>query len=93
MTEWQKYTKSRRIRKHTSDFYVIVPDVTEDSHPLFCLVCDRIMRTKLDDEAHEKFKCCDSCATYWAYPNKSEWLNGWRPSSEEVKNKYEVLHT
>lgn len=93
MIEWKKYLKDRKIYKHPDDFYVIVPENLKMGQPLFCPVCSRIMRSKLDEESYEKFTCCDTCATYWAYPNKDRWNEGWRPSSEEVLNKYEVLHT
>jgi hypothetical protein len=87
MIEWKNYLGNRLICKK-EDFYVIIPNDGQNSMPLFCNVCDSIMRSKLDEESYEKFECCDSCATYWAYPRKDDWKSGWRPTPEEIKNKY-----
>lgn len=93
MSEWKSYLNDRVIFEHSSGFYVIKPKDFRKGRPIFCPLCEVIMRTKLDEEAYSKFECCDSCATYWAYPNKDRWNKGWRPSSEEVLNKYKVSHT
>lgn len=93
MKEWKEYTKDRVICLHPDDFYIIVPKERQKKHPIFCPVCDHIMRTGLDEISFKKFECCDSCATFWAYPNKEKWLTGWRPSPDEVSNKYNIRHT
>jgi hypothetical protein len=90
MTEWKNYTKDRLIFCHPEGFFVIKPSVMQEKQPLFCPLCDGIMRSSFDESSYEKFKCCDSCATFWAYPNKAKWLEGWRPSPEEVQNKYKI---
>lgn len=90
MTDWKNYPGNRLICKGDK-FSIIIPADRDDAMPLFCCICDSIMRTSLDEEAYEKFNCCDSCATYWAYPRKDEWKSGWRPSEEEIKNKYMIV--
>ncbi len=92
MITWKDYLGNRLISER-DNFFVIIPAEKGDSMPLFCDVCEAIMRTEMDEESYEKFKCCDSCATYWAYPHKEKWMNGWRPSSVEVLNKYKIDHT
>jgi hypothetical protein len=91
--EWKCYLNNRMISEHPSGFYVIKPADKEKSKPIFCPVCDFIMVGELDKSSYEKFECCDSCATIWAYPNKEKWNNGWRPSIDEVTNKYNIRHT
>lgn len=91
--EWKSYSGNRMIAEHPSGFYVIRPSNKENSKPIFCPVCDYIMVGELDRDSYKEFECCDSCATFWAYPNKTKWKEGWRPSSEEVMNKYKVRHT
>lgn len=93
MMEWKTYTKDRLIAEHPSGFYIIKPKEKSPSKPIFCPLCDSIMVGEFDVDAYKKFECCDSCATVWAYPNKEKWKEGWRPSSEEVVNKYKVSHT
>lgn len=90
MREWKKYTKDRYICQHSDGFYIIIPESIQERHPLFCPVCDTIMRSQLDEVSYKNFNCCDSCATFWAYPNKSKWIEGWRPTPEEVQNKYNL---
>lgn len=93
MINWKPYMKDRLIAEHPRGFYVIKPAEVNDSQPLFCPLCESIMRSEMDDDAYKKFTCCDSCATTWAYRNKEKWKEGWRPSSEEIANKYKVSHT
>ncbi len=90
--DWKHYTKSRLIAKHPSGFYVIKPEDYDPGDPIFCPLCERIMNASFDEEAYKKFQCCDTCASFWAHPNKDKWLQGWRPTSEEVVNKYKVNH-
>jgi hypothetical protein len=93
MMKWRPYLNNRIIAEHPSGFYVIKSTEPSEGRPIFCPLCDSIMRTDLDEDAYKKFECCDSCATNWAYPNKEKWKDGWRPSSDEVSNKYNVRHT
>ena len=90
---WKNYTQNRLISEHPSGFYVIKPAEENDTQPLFCPLCESIMRSAMDDDAYKKFTCCDSCATIWAYSNRDKWKDGWRPTSDEVVNKYKVCHT
>jgi len=93
MREWKKYTRDRLILEHPEGFYVIKPECSRESHPLFCPLCNAIMRSNSDVSSYSKFKCCDSCSTFWAYPNKVKWEQGWRPSPEDVMNKYKDRDT
>ena len=92
MSEWKNYIKNREIFHHPDGFYVIRPAELQEKQPLFCPLCDGIMRSNFDEDSFEKFGCCDSCATTWAYPNRKKWLDGWRPSPEEIENKYKIGH-
>jgi len=89
---WKPYIGNRLIADHPSGFKVIRPVDLEETQPLFCELCESIMRSAMDEDAFKKFKCCDSCATFWAYPNKDKWNDGWRPSPEEIENKYKNHH-
>jgi len=91
--EWKPYMKDRIIAEHHNGFYVIRPVEEDESQPLFCPLCESIMRSTMDEDSYKKFTCCDSCATTWAYPNREKWKEGWRPTSEEVVNKYKISHT
>jgi hypothetical protein len=91
--EWKPYTRDRLIAKHDAGFYLIKPADCKDGQPLFCPTCEHLMLTSFDEEVYQKFGCCDRCANDWAYPNKEKWMSGWRPTSEEVLNKYKLDHT
>lgn len=87
--EWSNYPGNRLIFHHPSGFSIIKPsELLADQQPLFCPICDGIMNSNYDDDSFVQFKCCDNCASYWAYPNKEKWKEGWRPSVEEVRDKY-----
>ena len=91
--EWKKYTNGRIIAQHPAGFYCIKPENHKKGRPLFCPICEKVMGTSFDEDAYDKFECCDSCASKWAYPNKDMWMKGWRPTAEEVMNKYKIDHT
>lgn len=91
MEDWKEYPGDRLIKQHESGFFVIKPREPHAGQPLFCPLCDALMNGIYDTDAWEKFQCCDSCASRWAYQNKEEWQKGWRPSAEQIKNKSEKL--
>ena len=85
--EWKPYLNDRLIAKHPSGFHVIRPvDSSESVQPIFCPHCEHIMRSEYDDDAYNKFNCCDSCAASWVYPNLEKWKSGWRPTAEQIRN-------
>ena len=81
--EWKDYPGDRLIAKHEKGFYVIKPRNYVNSSPIFCPVCESIMKTQYDEEAYTKFQCCESCSNKWVYPDMSRWMSGWRPNSDE----------
>lgn len=86
--EWKDYAGDRLIAQHPDGFYVIRPkSLSCEGKPVFCPQCDLIMKTSYDDDAYDKFGCCDSCASNWVYPNLDKWKSGWRPSPTELSNK------
>ena len=92
MEDWKEYPGDRLIKKHDAGFYVIKPKECDlDRQPIFCPLCESIMNGVYAPDAWKKFKCCDSCAGTWAYPNKEQWEKGWRPTAEQIKNKSEKL--
>jgi hypothetical protein len=86
MLEWKPYLNERLIAQHPAGFSVIRPIEASEAQPLFCPMCESIMRSSYDDEAYKKFSCCDECSNTWVYPNLSRWNEGWRPSDEEIQN-------
>jgi len=86
--EWKPYIGDRLIQKR-EDFYVIKPaDDQRVIIPLFCPVCDYVMRSKDDEKSFREFSCCECCETNWARPNREAWNEGWRPSHQEIYNKF-----
>lgn len=87
--EWKEYLGNRLIAEHPAGFLVIKQKELPEVDPVFCPLCEAIMSSTYDDEAYHRFKCCDSCASAWAYPDLDRWSTGWRPSREEVMHKCE----
>ena len=85
MSDWEPYFGDRKI-KRCEGYVVIVPDVEKyEKIPLFCDVCEIRLASKEDEDSYKKFECCSVCADTWAYSKKEDWLNGWRPSREQVE--------
>lgn len=71
---------------------MIVPEsYSEDAKrmSLFCDVCGIRFRSREDEATYKEFGCCVPCADTWAYSHRDEWMNGWRPSSGQVKSSIE----
>ncbi len=84
--EWKQYTQNRLIAKNKSGFFVIIPSEMSKGTPIFCPVCSFIMSSHYDEKTYEEYSCCDACSSEWARRNKSKWLDGWRPTEEEIKS-------
>ena len=88
MNDWKKYPDNRLIMEHPAGFFIIKPEELDRGQPLACPVCDAFMTSFYDDESYQKFECCDRCSSAWARPRQEQWKAGWRPSREEVLNKF-----
>ena len=87
MNKWEIYPKNRKIQ-HKEDYILIVPfgySECIEEMPLFCEVCEFRYILKQDEESYKLFRCCSSCADNWAYSNKQKWVEGWRPTEEQIK--------
>lgn len=82
------YINNRWIETHPAGFVIITPDKTTDTIPISCPVCQVLMRNKDDEISWEHFQCCHMCKLDWAESRKNEWLGGWRPSSEQIQEKF-----
>ena len=80
--EWKPYFHDRLIKRHSSNFFIIVPKDAEPGIPLACPVCEVLMRSRDDEIAWVDFKCCHKCSLAWASPRRKEWNEGWRPEPE-----------
>lgn len=82
---WKSYPGDRLIAEHDSGFYIIKPSSQTAASPLFCELCKSLMISQYDEASHQKFNCCDKCASTWAYKNAEKWASGWRPSLDEIE--------
>lgn len=84
---WKPYLNNRLIKNVDDQFYVIVPEEIESIVPLYCPICERLLRTQDDENSYLEYECCNFCALNFAHARKNEWKNGWRPTKEEVKER------
>lgn len=85
--EWSSYPGDRKAFE-LEDHVVIVPkdfDLSKIGMGIFCDVCELSFSSPEDNKEYKKFGCCSSCANTWAYSYREKWMDGWRPSSEQVK--------
>lgn len=79
---WEDYFNDRLICKKES-FCIVKPNDCNVT-PISCPLCTFLYKTKDDQDSHDKFSCCDKCATTWAYSNREKWDNGWRPDEKTI---------
>ncbi len=87
---WKPFSRDRLINADTRGFTVIRPVEKPDPVPLFCPICDLMMRTNEDTQKWREHKCCSKCSMKWAEPDRERWASGWRPTHEEVKADVEL---
>lgn len=85
---WRDLGSYRLIGDHPSGFVIVRPKDDKSPTPFDCPVCTRRMRLQVDIDMFVEHKCCDSCAIRWAIPRNKEWLEGWRPTHEELDRAY-----
>lgn len=81
----RSYFSDRTITDESQGFSIVKPAHLEPIVPLACPVCKCLLTTSDDEAAWHHFECCDWCANTWAYPRQSEWNEGYRPTSNDVK--------
>lgn len=65
-------------------YVVITPVEFVPPAPLSCELCDHVMRSRDDEASYREFGCCDRCARLWAHPRRKLWVDGWRPSRDQI---------
>jgi ribosome modulation factor len=61
---------------------------------LTCSICECLIIDEIDDISISRSTCCFDCETEIVDPNRIKWLDGWRPSVDEIKaTKLKRLHS
>lgn len=84
---WSTYPGGRKSVEF-EDRIVIVPAGFDGSNAgmgIFCNVCNLSFTSPEDSEEYKRFGCCSPCANTWAYSHKEIWMDGWRPTAEQIK--------
>lgn len=71
------------IRTVSDRIVVVVPDDHVVITP-WCELCGFVLSSSEDEAAVLEFGCCNICAMRWAHPDRNRWINGWRPSREQL---------
>ena len=69
---------------------IIFIDKTNGKDSMFCSLCHFPFLSKNDFEASEKYKVCHECFLTYAEARKTEWIAGWRPDKQKIKEY--ILH-
>jgi len=51
---------------------------------LYCGICEALLVNSQDIISSDEFNCCENCRTTWVEPRRESYLQGWRPTREEV---------
>ena len=77
----------KKIQKSLADkdrSFIVLERDNWKTPPLFCPICDFVMASYSDCEYYDEYFCCKSCFLNFVESRKKKWLNGWRPSPEEI---------
>ena len=58
--------------------------------PAFCPICEQTMRGRSTFTWYD-YGCCIDCYIYFIEGRPQRWLDGWRPSPEEVARRKEFM--
>jgi hypothetical protein len=57
----------------------------EGAIPIDCPLCACVLSDEMDEIAIARSSCCFECEVEIADKNRSSWITGWRPTSNEVE--------
>jgi hypothetical protein len=77
-------SESRKIVE-VGNVKIVVENKLSNRNPLACPVCKILLRDRNDMLAQSSYGCCRLCEIEVAYPNKSKWMSGWRPTGDELE--------
>lgn len=85
---WRSLDATRKIAD-CGLFIIVTATSSSQAIPFDCPVCYVRLSMSIDIESFIEFLCCDSCSIRWARSRKNEWIDGWRPSDEQLDAAYE----
>jgi len=67
---------------------IVVNNIHFQEAPFFCPVCEQVLSNTLDIESYHDVKCCRDCENDFVDKNRVKWLEGWRPSKNEIEDAF-----
>tara|TARA_B100000674_G_scaffold499117_1_gene541960 strand:- start:3167 stop:3421 length:255 start_codon:yes stop_codon:yes gene_type:complete len=65
-------------------------DNTGKKDEFYCKICTFPFLSFSDFEKQKEYGCCYECYLKFAESRKKEWLNGWRPDKNVVKEYIKI---
>jgi hypothetical protein len=84
MEKMQKFIINENGKDST--FYLDC-DLSSSPDPLFCPICNFIMKKSEDFDSFRARGCCLLCDMEFAQQSYKKWENGWRPTKKQI-NKH-----
>jgi hypothetical protein len=82
---WTQLDAFRVVKKHHLGFMLVKPIVGPEPIPLFCAICGFPNLSFDDIMSHHEYGCCSKCELRWVDVDREGWVNGRRPSDDDVK--------
>ena len=60
-------------------------ELNSTSTPIDCPLCSCVLVDEMDEISIVRSSCCFDCESEIADINREQWLNGWRPSGDELQ--------
>lgn len=61
--------------------------------PSFCPVCQVVMKGHKSTISYYNFACCADCHIQWVEGREEKWKEGWRPTSEQIAEYFQKIHS
>lgn len=85
MAETLKYHTNKKVWTKKDNVIIIKPK--DWAAEIDCPVCNLALQSEKDCIFVKKEGCCYLCCLHFKFPQKENWENGWRPTSDEARNK------
>jgi hypothetical protein len=80
------------VLHQSGHFYVIKNKNAQQLIPLFCTICSFPLLSHDDFMSQREYSCCLKCNMRWVEPDKNRWLDGWRPSKEQINEELKRIN-
>jgi hypothetical protein len=70
---------------YIKDKVVFINKIEHSKDSFYCDLCKHVLTSMDDFNYHKEYNTCNECYLTFVESRKKEWLTGWRPDKQKIK--------